>query len=835
MEDSSPNGAPRRGGESTYSCPICAAAPMARAELLAHAESAHRVAEERNTVVCPICAAAPSGDPNRRLARGFLEHMRRFHSFNVGDYLLAEDGEAAALAADGDAGFQRAIAESLAEAHGKPGAAAAATGGGGDDQVSDPPPVQAETQQQVAQQQAQETQQAEVETAQQAQQQLLDEEYRVLVARAKKASAQSAIIFCPPLPAGAANATAGLIDIAVRHRDFNNLPITLHIRRQGSPPDGAQSDATGQLEVRLMQKDIMEMKMAELKDELRRRNCAGSGSKQALRLRLIDRIEREGLVLDAVRLVPIPRRSATDRADSVPDLHFLGFHWKRKAIITYYYLQNGWWEHLGVRLGQCPQLSIDSLPWAEMRESTGAGSAPSAPENGTGAASAGALERGAQLSPRTRSAIDLTPNGKWWKEMRDEEHAAAALMGWTADSWDAGDQAPFKAVWSELGELKQRAATVFKFGPEHFAKPAGEHTWAAGAISAPHRTPTPPSADETGEHSAQVGAGARARARAAAAVAAFTQKWGDPADWQVCACTKVSCTGWDCEQNKVRNAEWAANEWAFVVGRDVAADDEATPDSSSSSAISFIDDSPAVMAALQKASDRGRADEEAKLRQALLESKVQASSGAAVTNSESSARKRSFLQSSDEDSEEESLLRDYRAPKTRQRLDEKVANIPQDVPVATSAQADIVRVAAVTSQQLESPEVRALSVASSEQRPSTATPPAASPTTTTVQQQQSQPTGLHYRHDAAAQFRLVSWEMVHTVFHVLLGEVQRRLLEGKPLQKPNGAPAVSWKLKKLSRLTIVGSFLEACGRASKKELVPPPFNGSETRYHISVD
>ena len=155
--------------------------------------------------------------------------------------------------------------------------------------------------------------------------------------------------------------------------------------------------------------------------------------------------------------------------------------------------------------------------------------------------------------------------------------------------------------------------------------------------------------------------------------------------------------------------------------------------------------------------------------------------------------------------------------------------------MATSAQADIVRVAAVTSQQLESPEVRALSVASSEQRPSTATPPAASPTTTTVQQQQSQPTGLHYRHDAAAQFRLVSWEMVHTVFHVLLGEVQRRLLEGKPLQKPNGAPAVSWKLKKLSRLTIVGSFLEACGRASKKELVPPPFNGSETRYHSSVD
>jgi hypothetical protein len=71
-----------------------------------------------------------------------------------------------------------------------------------------------------------------------------------------------------------------------------------------------------------------------------------------------------------------------------------------------------------------------------------------------------------------------SPSGKYWKEMRVEEHEAAALMGWTEQTWDAGDRAPFKAVWSEMDVLKQRAAMLFKFGPDHFAKPAKLQDWA---------------------------------------------------------------------------------------------------------------------------------------------------------------------------------------------------------------------------------------------------------------------------------------------------------------------------------------------------------------------
>ena len=95
-----------------------------------------------------------------------------------------------------------------------------------------------------------------------------------------------------------------------------------------------------------------------------------------------------------------------------------------------------------------------------------------------------AVVRGPQTPVQQDSAMAVggslspSPSGKWWREMREEEHAAAVLMGWDEKSWDAGDRAPFKAVWSEMGELRQRAAMIFKFGPEHFAKPTKVHTWA---------------------------------------------------------------------------------------------------------------------------------------------------------------------------------------------------------------------------------------------------------------------------------------------------------------------------------------------------------------------
>lgn len=80
------------------------------------------------------------------------------------------------------------------------------------------------------------------------------------------------------------------------------------------------------------------------------------------------------------------------------------------------------------------------------------------------------------------------------------------------------------------------------------------------------------------EEAERVGAKA---ARGAAAVASFKQKWGDPAEWQFCACMYAQCQG-DCDQGKEREADWDANKWAFelvaAVDREVAADDEvATP------------------------------------------------------------------------------------------------------------------------------------------------------------------------------------------------------------------------------------------------------------------
>ena len=91
----------------------------------------------------------------------------------------------------------------------------------------------------------------------------------------------------------------------------------------------------------------------------------------------------------------------------------------------------------------------------------------------------GALpETPAQQDDSAAAGSSLSPSGKYWKQMRTEEHAAAELMGWTEETWDTGDRAPFKEVWMEMSELKQRAAIMFKFGPELFAKAAKLQAWA---------------------------------------------------------------------------------------------------------------------------------------------------------------------------------------------------------------------------------------------------------------------------------------------------------------------------------------------------------------------
>ena len=63
-----------------------------------------------------------------------------------------------------------------------------------------------------------------------------------------------------------------------------------------------------------------------------------------------------------------------------------------------------------------------------------------------------------------------------------------------------------------------------------------------------------------------------------------------------------------------------------------------------------------------------------------------------------------------------------------------------------------------------------------------------------------------------------SWSLVHTVLHSLLDAKQQALLMGKPLLRPNGHPTLSWNMT-VDRSSLVRSFLQACGRASRKNLL----------------
>ena len=63
-----------------------------------------------------------------------------------------------------------------------------------------------------------------------------------------------------------------------------------------------------------------------------------------------------------------------------------------------------------------------------------------------------------------------------------------------------------------------------------------------------------------------------------------------------------------------------------------------------------------------------------------------------------------------------------------------------------------------------------------------------------------------------------SWSLVHTAFHALLEAKQQALLQGKPVLRPNGHATLSWNLT-VERSAPVRSFLQACGKASRKNLL----------------
>ena len=42
---------------------------------------------------------------------------------------------------------------------------------------------------------------------------------------------------------------------------------------------------------------------------------------------------------------------------------------------------------------------------------------------------------------------------KHWSQMGGAEQAAVMALGWTAASWDAGDEGPLQGAWEELGPI----------------------------------------------------------------------------------------------------------------------------------------------------------------------------------------------------------------------------------------------------------------------------------------------------------------------------------------------------------------------------------------------
>ena len=64
---------------------------------------------------------------------------------------------------------------------------------------------------------------------------------------------------------------------------------------------------------------------------------------------------------------------------------------------------------------------------------------------------------------------------KRWEEMTTAEQKAVVKLGWTADSWNGGEQSLFSTSWEQLSPLRQQDAVFLGFDPLDFA-PTGEQS-----------------------------------------------------------------------------------------------------------------------------------------------------------------------------------------------------------------------------------------------------------------------------------------------------------------------------------------------------------------------
>ena len=64
---------------------------------------------------------------------------------------------------------------------------------------------------------------------------------------------------------------------------------------------------------------------------------------------------------------------------------------------------------------------------------------------------------------------------KGWAQMEDDERAAVVRLGWSAQSWELGeDGTPFETPWAELGAARQEAAGRLGYGSGDFGESRDE-------------------------------------------------------------------------------------------------------------------------------------------------------------------------------------------------------------------------------------------------------------------------------------------------------------------------------------------------------------------------
>ena len=59
---------------------------------------------------------------------------------------------------------------------------------------------------------------------------------------------------------------------------------------------------------------------------------------------------------------------------------------------------------------------------------------------------------------------------KHWGQMGGAEQAAVMALGWTAASWDAGDEGPLQGAWEDLGTAQWWAADVLGYKSTEFGR-----------------------------------------------------------------------------------------------------------------------------------------------------------------------------------------------------------------------------------------------------------------------------------------------------------------------------------------------------------------------------